>query len=125
MKTFVLGGARSGKSAYAEKLATASGLPVTYIATAQVYDTEFEQRIAHHKTRRPAEWGVVEEPFFLYRHLAPTRSARLLLAGGLPHPVARAVDLPGLQPAARKKLGKRAPNPVGYIAHPAGPDHPG
>ncbi len=75
MKTFVLGGARSGKSAYAEKLATASGLPVTYIATAQVYDTEFEQRIAHHKTRRPAEWGVVEEPFFLTdtlrRHAAP------------------------------------------------------
>lgn len=75
MKTFVLGGARSGKSAHAEKLATASGLPVTYIATAQVYDTEFEQRIAHHKTRRPAEWALVEEPFFLAdtlrQHAAP------------------------------------------------------
>jgi len=77
MKTFVLGGARSGKSAYAEKLATASGQPVTYIATAQVYDTEFEHRIAHHKIRRPAEWGLVEEPFFLTdtlrRHAAPDR----------------------------------------------------
>ncbi len=75
--TFVLGGARSGKSAYAEKLAVASGLPVTYIATAQVYDTEFEQRIAHHKVRRPADWGLVEEPFFLAealrKHAAPDR----------------------------------------------------
>jgi adenosylcobinamide kinase/adenosylcobinamide-phosphate guanylyltransferase len=63
--TFVLGGARSGKSAHAEKLATASGLSVTYIATAQMYDTEFEQRIQHHKNRRPAHWQLVEEPFFL------------------------------------------------------------
>ena len=77
MKTFVLGGARSGKSAHAEKLAMATGLPVTYIATAQVYDPEFEQRIAHHKTRRPAEWRLVEEPFLLAdtlrRHAAPDR----------------------------------------------------
>ena len=63
--TLVLGGARSGKSAHAERLAIASGLPVTYIATAQVYDAEFERRIAHHKARRPAEWNLVEEPFFL------------------------------------------------------------
>jgi adenosylcobinamide kinase/adenosylcobinamide-phosphate guanylyltransferase len=77
MKTFVLGGARSGKSVHAEKLATASGLPVTYIATAQVYDAEFEQRIAHHKARRPTKWGLVEEPFFLAatlrQHAAPDR----------------------------------------------------
>ena len=75
--TFVLGGARSGKSAYAEKLAVASGLPVTYIATAQVYDTEFQQRIAHHQTRRPADWALVEEPFLLAaalrQHAAPER----------------------------------------------------
>lgn len=70
MKTFVLGGARSGKSAHAEKLATASGLHVTYIATAQVYDAEFAQRIAHHKTRRPSDWALVEEPFFLAETLA-------------------------------------------------------
>lgn len=63
--TFILGGARSGKSAHAEKIAQASGLPVTYIATAQVYDSEFEQRIRHHKNRRPADWALVEEPFFL------------------------------------------------------------
>lgn len=61
----ILGGARSGKSAYAEKLATASGLPVTYIATAQVYDTEFGQRVEHHKNRRPAHWQTVEQSFKL------------------------------------------------------------
>lgn len=61
----ILGGARSGKSRYAEKLASALELPVTYIATAQVYDTEFQQRIDHHKATRPAYWATVEQPFDL------------------------------------------------------------
>ena len=51
----ILGGARSGKSAYAEQLASASELAVTYIATAQVYDDEFANRIAHHQERRPKD----------------------------------------------------------------------
>ncbi|MBN3807112.1 bifunctional adenosylcobinamide kinase/adenosylcobinamide-phosphate guanylyltransferase [Paraburkholderia sp. Ac-20336] len=59
--TFVLGGARSGKSAHAERLASDSALPVTYIATARVTgDAEFGARIAHHRARRPAHWGLVE-----------------------------------------------------------------
>ena len=61
----ILGGARSGKSAYAEKLASASGLPVTYIATAQVYDDEFKVRVAHHQARRPKDWQLVEAPHYL------------------------------------------------------------
>lgn len=61
----ILGGARSGKSAFAEKLAEASGLPVTYIATAQVYDAEFGQRVDHHKARRPTHWQTIEQPFNL------------------------------------------------------------
>ena len=61
----ILGGARSGKSAYAEKLAIESGLPVTYIATAQIYDDEFKARVQHHKNRRPSHWKIVEEPHFL------------------------------------------------------------
>lgn len=61
----ILGGARSGKSAYAEKLAADSGLAVTYIATAQVYDAEFAQRVDHHKIRRPAYWGTIEQAFAL------------------------------------------------------------
>jgi adenosylcobinamide kinase/adenosylcobinamide-phosphate guanylyltransferase len=65
----ILGGARSGKSAYAEKLAAASGLPVTYIATAQVYDSEFGQRVEHHKSRRPVHWQTVEQSFNLGQSL--------------------------------------------------------
>ena len=61
----ILGGARSGKSAYAEKLAITSNLPVTYIATAQIYDDEFKQRVQHHKDRRPKHWKIVESPFNL------------------------------------------------------------
>ncbi len=61
----ILGGARSGKSAYAEKLAIESSLPVTYIATAQIYDDEFKARVQYHKDRRPTNWNLVEEPHFL------------------------------------------------------------
>lgn len=61
----ILGGARSGKSVYAEQLAITSNLPVTYIATAQVYDDEFRQRVAHHQARRPRDWQLVESPHFL------------------------------------------------------------
>lgn len=65
----ILGGARSGKSAYAEQLAIASNLPVTYIATAQVYDDEFRQRVMHHQARRPPYWSLVEAPFNLAKTL--------------------------------------------------------
>lgn len=61
----ILGGARSGKSAYAEQLATQSKLAITYVATAQVYDEEFAKRIAHHQARRPADWQLIEAPFNL------------------------------------------------------------
>ncbi|MFD1557923.1 bifunctional adenosylcobinamide kinase/adenosylcobinamide-phosphate guanylyltransferase [Paraburkholderia silviterrae] len=68
--TFIVGGARSGKSAYAERLAAESGLPVTYIATAATpggahADAEFAARIAHHRARRPAHWAIVEAPLDL------------------------------------------------------------
>lgn len=66
--TLILGGARSGKSAYAEQKAEASSQPVTYIATAQVYDPEFGARVEHHKTRRPVTWKTVE----VAHHLAET-----------------------------------------------------
>ncbi|HSI43141.1 MAG TPA: bifunctional adenosylcobinamide kinase/adenosylcobinamide-phosphate guanylyltransferase [Methylotenera sp.] len=65
----ILGGARSGKSTYAEKLAKESNLPVTYVATAQIYDDEFKARIEHHQKRRPADWVLVEEPHFLTKTL--------------------------------------------------------
>jgi adenosylcobinamide kinase/adenosylcobinamide-phosphate guanylyltransferase len=58
----VLGGARSGKSAYAERLAAASGLECIYVATAERGDAEMADRIAEHRARRGADWHVVEEP---------------------------------------------------------------
>ncbi len=66
----VLGGARAGKSSFAEKLALETGLPVTYIATAQVYDDEFKAHVQHHKNRRPDNWTLVEEPHHLTQTLA-------------------------------------------------------
>ncbi len=65
MKTLILGGVRSGKSRLAETLANQSGLPVCYIATATAGDDEMRQRIEDHRTRRPVEWTVVEEPHAL------------------------------------------------------------
>lgn len=62
MISFILGGARSGKSALAEKIASDSGLPVHYLATAQVWDDEMAERVQHHKTSRPAEWPTTEAP---------------------------------------------------------------
>ena len=69
MHQLILGGARSGKSRLAERLATQSGLAVTYIATSQALDGEMSARIQHHRQRRPADWGLVEEPLELARAL--------------------------------------------------------
>jgi adenosylcobinamide kinase/adenosylcobinamide-phosphate guanylyltransferase len=65
VKQLILGGARSGKSRLAEKLAVQSGLEVTYIATATANDKEMQRRIEQHRDRRPSHWGLVEEPFAL------------------------------------------------------------
>lgn len=65
MLNLILGGARSGKSRLAEQLASDSGLPVTYIATSQPLDGEMNERVRLHRQRRPAHWGLVEEPLAL------------------------------------------------------------
>lgn len=59
--TFITGGARSGKSLFAEKLARECGKRVVYIATAKALDEEMAHRIAVHRQRRPLEWETVEE----------------------------------------------------------------
>jgi adenosylcobinamide kinase/adenosylcobinamide-phosphate guanylyltransferase len=61
----ILGGARSGKSALAERLAQESGLAVTYIATATAVDGEMRHRIEQHQQRRPRDWQLIEEPLRL------------------------------------------------------------
>ncbi len=77
MKTLILGGVKSGKSRLAERLAGDSGMPVTYLATANPGDKEMRLRIAEHRARRPPDWRLVEEPVHLAgalkKHAAPER----------------------------------------------------
>ncbi len=75
----VSGGARSGKSDFAEKMALAlaekrSRAPIAYIATAQKTDPEFEARIAHHQARRSARFITIEEPLALETTIAKALS---------------------------------------------------
>ena len=65
--TLILGGARSGKSSYAQKLAEASGKSVTFLATAEPFDDEMAARIQKHRSERPAHWQTLE----IYRDIVP------------------------------------------------------
>ena len=67
---FVTGGARSGKSTFAEHLARDSGSPVVYLATMEAGDEELRDRIQRHRARRPASWTTIEEPLALADALA-------------------------------------------------------
>lgn len=61
----ILGGARSGKSSFAQRLAKRVGSNVLFLATAQAGDDEMAERIARHKASRPATWRTIEEPLEL------------------------------------------------------------
>ncbi len=74
--TLLLGGARSGKSALAERMAQASGQPVTVLVTATASDAEMAARIAHHQQQRPAHWQTHEVAATL-----PQAIARYCVAG--------------------------------------------
>jgi adenosylcobinamide kinase/adenosylcobinamide-phosphate guanylyltransferase len=60
--TLILGGARSGKSSYAEDRARESNKPVLFIATATAFDDEMRERIRNHKNSRPSDWQTLEAP---------------------------------------------------------------
>ncbi len=66
---FITGGARSGKSSFAEKLAREFGAPLGYLATAQTLDSEMDERVRVHRERRGAEWHTIEEPIHLSQAL--------------------------------------------------------
>jgi adenosylcobinamide kinase/adenosylcobinamide-phosphate guanylyltransferase len=59
----VTGGARSGKSRFAEQYVAKHGKEIAYIATAQIYDDEMKLRVTLHKNRRPSEWTTYESPY--------------------------------------------------------------
>ena len=74
---FVIGGARSGKSRYAQARAEATGLSPVFIATAQAFDEEMRNRIVRHQADRGVEWETVEAPLKLAEaielHASPDR----------------------------------------------------
>jgi adenosylcobinamide kinase / adenosylcobinamide-phosphate guanylyltransferase len=73
-RVLVLGGARSGKSGFAERLAESLASPVLYVATATASDAEMSDRIAQHRARRPAAWHALESPLSLRVSLGGART---------------------------------------------------
>jgi len=68
-RVLILGGARSGKSRYAQRLAHEIGGRVLFVATAEALDGEMERRISEHRRRRPAGWRTLEAPLRVGRRI--------------------------------------------------------
>jgi adenosylcobinamide kinase / adenosylcobinamide-phosphate guanylyltransferase len=77
--TLILGGARSGKSSHAQRLAHESGKSVTFLATAQALDEEMSARIQSHRAERPADWDTLEAPFNIAPHVLQIKSEVVIL----------------------------------------------
>ena len=77
--TLILGGARSGKSSYAQSLAESSGKSVTFLATAQALDEEMSARIQKHRTERPAHWETLEIPLGVTSQIGQIKSDVVIL----------------------------------------------
>ena len=122
--TLVLGGARSGKSMFAESLACERGGRPVYVATAEFVDDEMRRRIETHRARRGAAWRTVEAPVELARAIGRESAPRACLLvdcltvwlGNLAHH-ARDVDA-----ATQALLGALAdaPGPVVLVANEVG-----
>jgi adenosylcobinamide kinase / adenosylcobinamide-phosphate guanylyltransferase len=77
--TLVLGGARSGKSRFAEELIESAARPARYLATAEARDEEMRTRVASHRARRGANWTTVEEPLELVNILLAEATRPVLI----------------------------------------------
>jgi len=108
----VLGGARSGKSRYAESLVTAQPRPWVYIATAEAHDDEMAARIAAHQARRAAGWQTIEAPHELPEALraAPQEAAVLIdcLTLWLSNVMHAKFDIDEITQSLEEALGARA-----------------
>ena len=130
--TLVTGGARSGKSSFAEELVIKSNKEAIYIASSQIYDEEMRRRVELHKTRRPSEWLTIEEPYQIDRVIKEfDRRDRIILidcitvwlsnlllqAGNLEEDEGQIIVQPGLEEDINLKVGK-----LGEIAQNASAD---
>ncbi|MEW6400512.1 MAG: bifunctional adenosylcobinamide kinase/adenosylcobinamide-phosphate guanylyltransferase [Chloroflexota bacterium] len=77
--TLILGGARSGKSSYAQSVAEESGKSVTFLATAQALDEEMSARIKKHQAGRPAGWETLEVPRDVSSHVQQIKTDVVIL----------------------------------------------
>jgi histidinol-phosphate/aromatic aminotransferase/cobyric acid decarboxylase-like protein/adenosyl cobinamide kinase/adenosyl cobinamide phosphate guanylyltransferase len=123
--TLVLGGTRSGKSAFAEALARGGGLPVRYVATADPGDASMGERIAAHVARRPPHWDTVVAQDALESLLSPGRCVLIdglgtWIAGVMQRSKTAAQSLVREQVAALARSAAAAPEPVIVVAEQAG-----
>ena len=78
-KSFIMGGAASGKSTFAETLVRSSGKSMVYLATAQCFDAEMRTKIDRHKKQRGSGWCTIEAPFDLIAPLDGLQSDEIVL----------------------------------------------
>ena len=128
--TLVLGGARSGKSRYAESLIAAMPPPWTYVATAEAGDAEMTERINAHRARRGTQWKTIEAPRELAKALAACENVPVLvdcLTMWLSNLMLAQADIDG-EIARLEKALTAAGAPLVLVANEVGygivPDHP-
>jgi len=123
MITVVLGGARSGKSQVAERLAGALPAPVTYLAPARIRDDDHAARVAAHRARRDPSWTTVETGAGLVAALRAVPGSALLdsLGSWIAECDGFAADIPGLCDALVERAGDSIVvcEEVGLGVHPA------
>jgi adenosylcobinamide kinase/adenosylcobinamide-phosphate guanylyltransferase len=128
--TFVIGGARSGKSRYGESVITTLPPPWNYVATAEALDAEMAERIEAHRARRGPQWRTIEAPRDLAAALADCRTTPVLvdcLTLWLSNHMLADADI-GLELARLEEALAAARTPIVLIANEVGsgivPDHP-